>query len=67
MEQEGRERMHRFAASLERFMESAGTLKHLRLADDSVCGKFHIKDRDDTSTAAYFMDMFEDMFINLEK
>ena len=40
------ERMHRFAASLERFMESAGTLKHLRLADDSVCGKFHIKDRD---------------------
>ena len=46
MEQEGRERMHRFAASLERFMESAGTLKHLRLADDSVCGKFHIKDRD---------------------
>ena len=27
-------------------MESAGTLKHLRLADDSVCGKFHIKDRD---------------------
>ena len=46
MEQEGKDRMHRFAASLERFMESAGTLKHLRLADDSVCGKFHIKDRD---------------------
>lgn len=26
--------------------KAPGTLKHLRLADDSVCGKFHIKDRD---------------------
>lgn len=46
MEQEGRERMHQFAAALERFMESAGTMKHLRLADDTICGKYQIQERD---------------------
>ena len=45
MEQEGREDASVCSLSGTLY-GSAGRLKHLRLADDSVCGKFHIKDRD---------------------
>lgn len=46
MDGEGRARMERYAASLQRLMECGRKFKHLRLADDGICGRFHIKDRD---------------------
>lgn len=46
MDGEGRERMERYAASLQKLMECGRKFKHLRLVDDGICGRFHIKDRD---------------------
>ncbi len=46
MDGEGRERMEQYAVSLGKLMECGRKFKHLRLVDDSICGRFHIKDRD---------------------
>lgn len=46
MDGEGRERMKRYAASLQKLMEGGRKLRTLRLVDDGICGRFHIKDRD---------------------
>lgn len=43
---EGRERMERFGAALSSFMEKGRELTHLKIPDQIILGKFHIKDRD---------------------
>lgn len=46
MEDRGREKMRQFAVLLENLAKKGRELQYLRLIDSTICGHYHIKDRD---------------------